>query len=96
MSVKNSVQDGELNSRVEQLLEQIESLTMDEKAKLTEKLLSIPEISVISNNLDSDNIIEQIKMMPLEQLGYVLQVIGQRVMSESNWYNSDRFSNSQR
>lgn len=84
MSVKNSVQDGELNSRVEQLLEQIESLTMDEKAKLTEKLLSIPEISVISNNLDSDNIIEQIKMMPLEQLGYVLQVIGQRVMSESN------------
>ncbi len=84
MSLNNFVSDGDLNNRVGQLLQQIESLTMDEKAKLTEKLLSIPEVSVVSNNLDSDNIIEQIKMMPLEQLGDVLQVIGQRVISESN------------
>ena len=83
MSVNNSVQDGELNSRVEQLLEQIESLTMDEKAKLTEKLLSIPEISVISNNQNfSNDLAEEIRMMPLDKLGHILQVIGKRILIE--------------
>lgn len=78
MQAKNSVQEGDVNSRVGQILQQVENLSLDEKAKLTEKLLSIPEVSVVSNNLHN-NVMGQIKMMPLEQLGDVLQVIGQRI-----------------
>jgi hypothetical protein len=78
MQAKSSVQEGDVNSRVGQILQQVEDLSLDEKAKLAEKLLSIPEVLVVSNNLPN-HVMGQIKMMPREQLGDVLQVIGQRI-----------------
>ena len=84
MQVNDFVQDTELNSRFLQTMQQVENLTLDEKAKLAQKLLSIPELSVVSNEHSCSNFIRQIKMMPLEQLGRILEVIGQQ-LTESRW-----------
>lgn len=73
----------EPNNRVEEIWQEIAELTINEKAKLAEKLLSIPELSVVlnDNRLESD-ILVQIEKMSQEQLGKIVHTIGKLVLSK--------------
>lgn len=83
MPIEGYAQNGKPSSRTEEIWQQIVGLTIDEKAELAERLLSIPELSVVlSDSQLHGEVVAQIKQMPPEQLGEVVCAIGNLILSE--------------